>query len=131
MTEAVVNQPIVDELAAIIHVQPCQGEGQAEADSLECFDDQAAFPNHNWRSLCPSGRDVGQNQAVNIASAVYLPAMSHQIHLHVAGWRFLPISERTHFDKPPWFRHPLRRLLRDSRAPWHPEQTINRRSAHR
>jgi hypothetical protein len=89
VTEAIVNQPFVDELAAIIHVQTGQGEGQAEADTLECFNYEAAFPNHNRRGLRPPG----QNQAVNIATAVYLPAMSHQIHLHVAGWRLLPISE--------------------------------------
>src|SRR6185437_15434699 len=43
VTEAIVNQPVVDELAAIIHVQAGQGEGQAEADTLECFNYEAAL----------------------------------------------------------------------------------------
>ena len=70
VTQAIFDQPVVDELAAVVHIQRSQGEGQAHADALECFDHEATFSNHDRRGLRPSARDIGQNQAVNVAAAV-------------------------------------------------------------
>ena len=56
VTLAVFNQPVVGELTAVINIQRCQEEGQAHANTLECFDYEAIFSDDD-RRVRPSARD--------------------------------------------------------------------------
>jgi hypothetical protein len=97
VTKAVFDQPVVDELAAVVHIQRSQGKGQARANTFECLDHERAFSHHDGRGLRPSACDIGQNQAVNVATAIDLPAMSHKVHFHAARKRAHSSQQRCAF----------------------------------
>lgn len=131
VAQAVFDQPVVDEFAAVVHVQRSQGKGQAEADSLECLYNEAAFSDDEWRRFGPSAGDVGQHQAVNIAAAVDRPAMGHQIHFHAAWDWLVPISKSSQRHAPAWLGLCATRLLHTRRAARRTQQSVDRGCTHR
>src|SRR6185312_4293885 len=130
VAEAVLDQSLVHKLAAVIHVQCSQSEGQSLANTIERLNDQAALPNYQRRSLGPAAGYVGQHQAVDVAASVSLPAMRDQIHLHASRRRLVPIRKRAHGDTPTRRGHRAADLLQACRATRYSQQPINGRSAH-
>src|SRR5580658_9773610 len=109
-TQAILDQPVVHELGAVVHVKGSQGERQALADPLERFNHQRTLSDNDRSGLCPSTRDVGQDEAVHIASAVDRSTMRHQIHFHAARRWLIPVGKRAHSDAPSRLWHDPRRL---------------------
>jgi hypothetical protein len=53
-------------------------KGQALANAFERLHEQAALSDHQRRSLRPTGGDVGQNQAVDVAERFASPQCATQ-----------------------------------------------------
>src|SRR5205807_7623680 len=128
--QAILDQRLVYKFAAIVDIQRAKGKRQADADALKCLNNEAAFAHHKRRRLGPTASNIGQDQAVNVATAVNVPAMGDQIHFHAARKRFIPISKRAQRHAPARLRHCPARPLRTRGRPWDSQRSVNRRCTH-
>ena len=87
------KEVVVDELAAVVRVQPQQGEGQVLADVT----DGAAHPllalAHDGAAGHPTGGDVHGAKGVEVLALDTVAAVSHQVYFQKAGLVLIPFSE--------------------------------------
>src|SRR5690606_1533475 len=89
-------------------------------------------PSHNKRRrFGPATRDIGHYQAVNIAAGFTVPAVSHQVQLHAAWERFVPVRTRADAYQPPRLWFGTTRLLCMRCVPRRAQQAVDGRGAHR
>jgi len=125
MAETVLNQRLVHKLAAVINVQRTERKGQSLTNAFERLHEQTTFSNYQGRSFGPTAGDVGQCQAVDVASAVGVPAMSNTIHLHTTRRWLVPVREGAHRNTPARTRNSAADLPHVRRTTRHSQQSAD------
>ena len=62
MAQTVFDQPVVHKFGTVVDIQRAKGEGQADTDALERFNNEAAFTHCKRRRFRPATGNVRQNQ---------------------------------------------------------------------
>lgn len=93
MLLAVAQQVGVDELGAVVRVQPQQGEGQRLAHGGDGGGDRLLGAVEQGDALRPGGMNIGQYQRMQVFSRGGRAAVSHQVHLLEAGAGLIPVRE--------------------------------------
>jgi len=76
---------VVDELAAVVDVQPSEGKGEPQAHLFQSVHDASlSFP-QNGPAFGPGGDDVGQVESVEELALAAASAVRDQVHLDPAG----------------------------------------------
>lgn len=84
---------VVDELAAIVGVDPSHREWHRTSQSINRSHHEGRLPNRERYALGPTGRDIGQRQRVNEVPDRVPAAMRHEVNLHEPGLRISPVGE--------------------------------------
>jgi len=88
---AVLDQMVVEELAAVIGVQGAQGERQNVANFLKSVENPGFSPSLDSPGLHPGGKDVGEVERVEELALGGGPGVAHQVYLHRAGALHIPV----------------------------------------
>src|SRR5437764_6640045 len=92
------DQHFIDELAAVIAINPQNGKGEERACALEGGQDRLLAPMQEGETFRPPSRYIGERQGVQIASLDVGATMSHQICFQKAGSGFIPLLKGANRD---------------------------------
>jgi hypothetical protein len=98
----------------IVRIEPEQGKRHHLAKLAQNLRQQLLLAHQHRRAFRPARRNVGQRQCLHVAALRRRPAMRHQIRLHEAGRRIMPVAEGAHRDAAPDRRRRRRPSARPS-----------------
>ena len=92
---AIGDQRLVEELSAIIGIDPQDRKGEERASSSDSCQHRFLTPVQQRKTFRPPGCDIGERQRVDVASLAIGATMGHQVRFQKAGLGFLPLLECT------------------------------------
>jgi hypothetical protein len=90
---AIGDQHFIDELAAVIGIDPQNRKREERACASEGRQDRLLAPMQERQAFRPSGGHIGERQRVDIPSLDVGATMSHEISFQKAGSGLLPLPE--------------------------------------
>ncbi len=89
---------MVDELLAVVGVEPQHREGNQPAGRLDGFNNNVLLAKEQRQTFGPTRFDIGHRQGVEIAAGIDSATVSHEIGFEESRFEVVPVREGAYRD---------------------------------